>query len=90
MAVKAIRGTNAAVALEARRNWFRLLDEVAAGETVVIERNGMRVLLQREPARKGAPHDYSRLISGTGLEHADRWGWSYDAEGQLLPDEREP
>ena len=35
-------------ATEARRNWFRLLDEVAAGEEVVVERGGRRIIIRRE------------------------------------------
>ena len=30
-------------ASDARKNWFRLLDEAAAGEVVVIERAGTRI-----------------------------------------------
>jgi hypothetical protein len=46
-------------ASEARRNWFRLLDEVAAGAVVVIERGGGASCCD---ARRTSPR---RLISPT-------------------------
>jgi antitoxin (DNA-binding transcriptional repressor) of toxin-antitoxin stability system len=64
-------------ASDARKNWFRLLDEVAAGEVVSIERGGRTILVQRAPASKGrepAP-DYSSLVRATAVEDADRWSW---------------
>lgn len=69
-------------ASEARRNWFRLLDEVVAGETVVIERRGVRVVLQRYAEPDRAP-DYRGLLVGVGLDQADRWTWEWAADGQL-------
>jgi antitoxin (DNA-binding transcriptional repressor) of toxin-antitoxin stability system len=80
-------------ASEARRNWFRLLDEVAAGETVVIERDGRRVVLRREPARpKGvapAVPDYSRLLRVPNADRLDRWSWEWTGPGEeLLPSAR--
>ncbi len=47
-------------ASEARKSWFRLLDDVAAGEVVVIERKGRRIVLRGEsplPADSDLP-DY--------------------------------
>ena len=35
-------------ASEVRKNWFRVLDEVAAGEGVVLERKGQWLVLRRE------------------------------------------
>ena len=35
-------------ASEVRKNWFRVLDEVAAGEVVVLERKGQWLVLRRE------------------------------------------
>ncbi len=35
-------------ASEARKQWFRLLDEAAGGETIVLERHGRRLVLRRE------------------------------------------
>lgn len=74
---------------EARRNWFRLLDEVAAGEEVVVERKGARIVLRREtPGRRHpAVPSYAGLIKPRCAERADTWGWDWSDEG-LLPSER--
>lgn len=75
-------------ASDARKNWFRLLDEVAAGETVVIERAGRRILIKREPL---AVHEttapaYGDLISASDAYCADEWGWTWDGpESELTP-----
>lgn len=81
-------------ASEARRNWFRILDEVAAGEVVVVERHGRAIHLIRAP---GADHerevpDYSGVIRAPeGADHADLWGWEWSAdEGELRPVETRP
>lgn len=81
-------------ASEARKNWFRLLDEVAAGEVVVVERNGLAIQLKREPGvdRVRETPDYRALIQATdGAEHADLWGWAWsDDDGDLEPVEHGP
>ena len=71
---------------EARRNWFRLLDEVAAGEVVALERKGQRIVLRREgsAARKSFVPDYSRLISVKGPDAAERWTWSWSPKKGLV------
>lgn len=79
-------------ASQARRNWFRLLDEVAAGEVVVIERNGRRIVLRREEETAGAEAeevpDYSSLLQAPDADRADRWGWSWSGpEGDLVLEE---
>jgi hypothetical protein len=74
-------------ASEARKNWFRLLDEAAAGEVVVIERAGRRILLQREDAatdREERP-DYAELITVPAAAEADHWTWEWDEEGGVRP-----
>ena len=76
-------------ASETRRNWFRVLDEVLAGETVVIERNGRRVVLRAEEHSEAsaAPRvpDYSKLLRGD-LDDADSWSWEWPGpEGDLEP-----
>jgi antitoxin (DNA-binding transcriptional repressor) of toxin-antitoxin stability system len=74
-------------ASDARRNWFRLLDEVAAGETVVIERNGRRVILRRETVEaksSNAAPDYSRLLRSPGADRADQWSWEWKGPGGHL------
>lgn len=70
-------------ASEARKNWFRLLDQVVAGDTIVIERGGTRVLLQREAGSREVP-DYGGLLSADDLERADEWTWDWD-DGELTP-----
>lgn len=77
-------------ASDARKNWFRLLDEVAAGEVVVIERAGRRILIQREPAavHEAAAPAYGDLISASAADAgcADEWGWTWDGpESELTP-----
>lgn len=74
-------------ASDARKDWFRLLDEVAAGAVVTIERGGTTILLQRAPQPKGreALPDYAGLISAPKVEDADRWGWEWGPEGDLEP-----
>jgi hypothetical protein len=76
-------------ASEARKNWFRLLDEVAQGAVVCIERGGRRIVLRREPDAGEAATlpDYSALLQVPGVEEADRWGWSWSEEtGALEPE----
>ncbi|MGE0159838.1 MAG: type II toxin-antitoxin system Phd/YefM family antitoxin [Gemmatimonadales bacterium] len=70
-------------ASDARKNWFRLLDEVAAGAVVSIERGGRTIVLQRAPApgQRGDLPDYSRLIRAPNAEDADRWGWDWREPG---------
>lgn len=75
-------------ASDARKNWFRLLDEAAAGEVVVVERGGTRILIQREPPSESGEDvpDYSDLLRARGLADADRWRWEWNPEGgDLLP-----
>jgi hypothetical protein len=76
-------------ASEARKNWFRILDEVAQGAVVCIERGGRRIILRREDekAAESSVTDYSDLLQVPGLEDADRWGWSWSEEdGSLEPE----
>ena len=41
-------------ASEARKRWFRLLDDAASGEVIVVERKGRRLVLRREgPNERG-------------------------------------
>jgi hypothetical protein len=70
---------------EARKQWFRLLDEVAAGETVEIQRGGKRIVLRCEPeiTRESSP-EYGGLIRAVDSEQADKWGWEW-SESSLAP-----
>jgi antitoxin (DNA-binding transcriptional repressor) of toxin-antitoxin stability system len=75
-------------ATDARKNWFRLLDEVADGEVVLIERDGAKLVLklaeQAKPTTE-AP-DYRGLIRVPDADEADRWGWEWkDAPESLQP-----
>jgi antitoxin (DNA-binding transcriptional repressor) of toxin-antitoxin stability system len=79
-------------ASDARKNWFRLLDEVAAGEVVVIERNGERIVLRREPAARRTRQlpDYSAILHVPDADSADSWSWEWDgpeAEITLRPED---
>ena len=77
-------------ASDARKNWFRLLDEVAQGAVVCIERGGRRILLRREPEEGEATDipDYSSLLLVPHLEEADQWDWSWSPEdGTLEPND---
>ncbi len=73
-------------ASEARKNWFRLLDEVAQGEVVCVERNGKRIVLQadEEPAEAAAVPDYRALLEVPDAASADLWGWEWAGPGQDL------
>lgn len=74
--------------IEARRYWFRILDEVVAGVVFVIERNGARVILHREeaisPNTGTAPADYTHLLKVPDADLADAWGWQWnDPESEI-------
>lgn len=76
-------------ASEARRQWFRLLDEAARGEVIVVQRNGRRLVLRREELGKtGAASKrpaYRRLLTVPGADQADRWSWEWKGPGRLVP-----
>lgn len=79
-------------ASEARRRWFRLLDEVAEGATVLIERAGRRIVIRREEDPGAEPDlpDYSGILRVPEAERADTWGWRWSGEeGELEPTDRE-
>ena len=81
-------------ATEARKSWFRLLDEAAGGELVVIEREGVRLVLQRQdqghPIQHGLP-SYEGLIRADHVERADQWSWDWRGlEDALVFQSREP
>ena len=72
-------------ATEARKNWFRLLDEVAEGEVVLIEKDGVLLrLVLAEPAEPSAEiPDYRELIRVLDADPADQWGWTLDGVSKL-------
>ena len=75
-------------ASEARKHWFRLLDEVVSGEVVVLERKGRRVVLRREDNRGSLKDrselDYSKLLRISDADHADQWTWEWQGEEKAL------
>lgn len=80
-------------ASEARKNWFRLLDEVAQGAVVCIERGGRRIVLRREDAAEDVAEvpDYSAFLRVPGVNEADQWRWAWsDADGSLELDGHSP
>lgn len=70
-------------ASDARRDWFRLLDEIAGGEKVVIERRGTRIVLSRENIDKATltVPDYDSLIQAPDADKAENWSWEWSEEG---------
>lgn len=66
---------------QARKNWFRLLDEAVAGEEIVIERNGHRLVLRKEEAPQTTVPSYRGLIDASRGDEADTWGWEWTPEG---------
>ena len=71
-------------ASQARKNWFRILDEVVAGETIAIDRKGRRVLIRLEEAdvdtAQDISNDYSDVLAVADADRADTWSWKWDAE----------
>lgn len=70
-------------ASEARKNWFKLLDEVAKGEVVAIQRNDKRIILAAERTSGKRERTYKGLIRGRDLENADKWSWTWDPQKGL-------
>ncbi len=73
-------------ASEARKNWFRLLDEVAQGQVVALERNGKRIVLRSEED-EAAPTkvpDYRPLLRVPEADAADGWSWEWVGPEQEL------
>jgi antitoxin (DNA-binding transcriptional repressor) of toxin-antitoxin stability system len=76
-------------ASDARKRWFRLLDDAASGEVIVVERKGQRLVLRREEPKKsgktGATPAYRRLLRASSADEADRWSWEWRRRGGLVP-----
>ena len=68
-------------ASEARKNWFRLLDEALDGEVIAVQRKGHRLVLRREDKAKSrhtkVARQYKRLLQVPGAEKADEWSWNW-------------
>lgn len=76
-------------ASEARRQWFRLLDEAVQGEVIVVQRKGRRITLRREErgVSRGdpSPAKYRRLLRVPKAAESDRWSWEWrGATGGLV------
>jgi hypothetical protein len=73
-------------ASQARKDWFRILDEVAAGEIVVIERNGHRISMQREAKRVSETPvpSYARLLKVNDPDLDEGWSWEWKGPGKDL------
>lgn len=73
-------------ATEARKNWFRLLDEAAGGEVIIIDREGTRLVLHRQQSSEGEAAakvpSYEGLIRVAHVEEADLWGWEWTGAEQ--------
>lgn len=70
-------------ASQARREWFRILDEVAAGEVVIVDRKGLSIQIRRVDPSSGRQDipDYSGILTvHEPPQHADRWGWEWSEE----------
>lgn len=76
-------------ASEARRQWFRLLDEAAQGEVIVVQRKGRRIVLRSEDAGRAKAASpgprYRRLLRVPRADQADRWSWEWKPERGLVP-----
>jgi antitoxin (DNA-binding transcriptional repressor) of toxin-antitoxin stability system len=75
-------------ASEARKHWFRLLDEALQGEVIAVQRKGRRLVLRREEVAdsrkpKGARR-YKRLLRVPDADKADRWSWDWRPERGLV------
>lgn len=77
-------------ATDARRGFFRLLDEVLAGETVVIERKGRSIVLRAENIRSKQsvrPAEYRRVLGKQGMgwiKEIEGWTWGWEGPGKPL------
>lgn len=81
-------------ASEARRQWFRLLDEVINGEVVAIIRKGKRIIIRRENTtrtRQEALPDYRSILRVPDADHADSWSWDWPGpEDEITLVDRKP
>jgi hypothetical protein len=71
-------------ASEARRNWFRLLDEAANGEVISIQRDDKKLILTLDAGRRKTPN-YDGLIDFKDADQADTFGWEWKGPGRMLP-----
>ena len=74
-------------ASDARKQWFRLLDDVVAGEVVAVARKGSLVVLRRRSpgGRSTARPSYRSLLRVPDADAADRWSWQWQPDGNTRP-----
>jgi hypothetical protein len=70
-------------ASEARKNWFQLLDEAAAGEVIAIQREGKKLILKLDKGKQTVP-SYKGVIDFKDADDADMWGWEWRGPGRLV------
>jgi len=70
-------------ASEARKNWFRLLDEAAKGEVIAIQRNEKTLILKLEKTSRPTP-DYAGIIDFENSDDADTWRWDWKPSRGLV------
>lgn len=79
-------------ASEAKKHWFRLLDEALSGEVIIIQRKGHRLVLRREESskrRKGSEDPrYEKLLRVPNIDQADRWTWEWKGPKKELVSRR--
>ncbi len=80
-----MRNVNAS---DARKHWFRLLDEALNGEVIIVQRKGRRLVLRREDSAKNrngadAPR-YKKLLRVPNADQADRWSWEWRGPKKAL------
>ena len=72
-------------ASEARKHWFRLLDDALRGEVIAVERRGQRIVLRREDlndTRKAKNStQYKKLLRVPRADEADQWSWEWRPGG---------
>ena len=81
-------------ASEARKHWFRLLDEALQGEVIAVQRKGHRLVLRREEPNhtgngKGA-RQYKRLLRVPRADELDRLSWEWRGAERALVSRRRP
>jgi hypothetical protein len=75
-------------ASEARKNWFRLLDDALRGEVIVVHRKGRRLVLRREELNEKSAvaenREYKKLLRVPKADEADRWSWEWKGPARGL------
>lgn len=79
-------------ASEARKHWFRLLDEALEGEVIVVQRKGARLVLRREESKErkngSEMKQYKNLLRVPNADRADQWSWEWKGSESALVSRR--